>query len=57
MVSALTKSKDPWFSGADVAWELENPVPCERGVKVKGQLGVWPVHDDVRKRFEGACGG
>ena len=49
VVSALTKSKDPWFSGADVAWELENPVPCERGARVKGQLGVWKVGEEVRK--------
>ena len=33
---------------------LENPVPCGRGVTVKGALGLLPVSDDVRKRFEGA---
>jgi len=53
VVSALTSSSDPWFQG-DVAWELEKPVPCERGLRVKGRLGVWRVSDDVRKRFEGA---
>jgi len=50
VVSALTKSKDPWFSGADVAWELENPVPCERGVRAKGALGLWKVGEEVREK-------
>ena len=40
VVSALTESSDPWYLG-DVAWELERPVPCDKGVRVKGQLGVW----------------
>ena len=38
VVSALTASSDPWYLG-DMAWELENPVPCARGVWVKGSLG------------------
>ena len=50
VVSALTESSDPWYLG-DVAWELERPVPFEQGVRVKGQLGVWLVSDDLRKRF------
>ena len=53
IVSALTASKDPWYLG-DVAWELERPVPCAQGVSAKGFFGVWPVSDDVRKRFEEA---
>ena len=53
VVSALTASADPWYLG-DVAWELENPVPCARGVSVKGTLGVWKVSDDVRKKFDEA---
>ena len=53
VVSALTASKDPWFTG-DVAWELENPVPCARGVAAKGSLGVWAVSAEVRGKFEGA---
>ena len=40
VVSALTESSDPWYLG-DVAWELDNPTPFARGVRVKGQLGVW----------------
>ena len=52
IVSALTASSDPWYLG-DVAWELEGPVPCEMGVRVKGALGVWRVSDELRKRFEG----
>jgi len=42
VVSSLASSSDPWYLGG-VAWELENPVPFERGAKVKGQLGVWRV--------------
>ena len=53
IVSALTVSTDPWYLG-DVAWELENPVPCARGVVAKGALGVWAVSGDVRNRFERA---
>ena len=53
VVSALTASTDPWYLG-DVAWELEGPVPCARGVTAKGNLGVWPVSAEVRVRFEGA---
>jgi len=48
IVSALTASSDPWFLG-DVAWELENPVPFSRGMRIKGQLGVWKVRDELRK--------
>ena len=51
VVSALTESRDPWYLG-DVAWELEKPVPCGRGVAAKGNLGAWTVSDDVRKKFE-----
>lgn len=51
IVSALTASTDPWYLG-DVAWELENPVPCTRGVAAKGALGVWAVRDKVRKMLE-----
>ncbi|HNX35156.1 MAG TPA: hypothetical protein PKM57_11045 [Kiritimatiellia bacterium] len=54
VVSAMTQSNDPWFNGADVAWELERPVPCERGVRVKGQLGVWRVSEEVRGKFVSA---
>ena len=50
IVSALTASADPWYLG-DVAWELENPVPCARGVRAKGALGVWPVRDGVKGKF------
>ena len=50
IVSALTASPDPWYLG-DVAWELENPVPCARGVRVKGALGLWPVSEEVRRKF------
>jgi hypothetical protein len=50
VVSALTASTDPWFTG-DVAWALERPVPCARGVAAKGNLGVWAVSKEVRKRF------
>ena len=50
IVSALTASSDPWYLG-DVAWELENPVPCAQGVAAKGSLGVWPVSDDVEVRY------
>ncbi len=53
VVSALTKSKDPWYLG-DVAWELERPVPCARGLRARGAPGVWPVSEEVSKRFEGA---
>ncbi|HPS08767.1 MAG TPA: hypothetical protein PLG22_14655 [Kiritimatiellia bacterium] len=53
IVSALTASTDPWYLG-DVAWELENPVPCAQGVVAKGALGVWPVSEGVKKRFERA---
>jgi hypothetical protein len=35
-----------------VAWELENPVPFTKGSKVKGQLGVWKMCEEVRKKFE-----
>jgi hypothetical protein len=55
IVSALTASTDPWYLG-DVAWELEGPVPCAQGVTANGNLGVWKVSDEVRKRFEGARG-
>ena len=51
IVSALTASMDPWYLG-DVAWELENPVPCEHGVAAKGSLGVWPVIDGKRLNFD-----
>ena len=51
VVSALTASASPWFSGADVAWELERPVPCARGVAAKGALGVWTVNEEVRGKF------
>jgi hypothetical protein len=56
VVSALTASTDPWYLG-DVAWELENPVPCAQGVAAKGFFGVWPVSDEVRKRTETAIAG
>lgn len=45
IVSALTESADPWYLG-DVAWELEGPIPFEKGVRVKGQLGLWRLHGD-----------
>ncbi|MEI7902766.1 MAG: hypothetical protein WCK89_21170 [bacterium] len=50
VVSALTASSDPWYLG-DVAWELERPVPCARGVAAKGFVGVWPVSDEVESRY------
>ena len=50
VVSALTESADPWYLG-DVAWELERPTPCDRGVTAKGCLGTWPVSAELRKRF------
>ena len=50
VVSALTKSADPWYLG-DVAWELENPVPCAPGVTAKGSLGVWAVDKELHRRF------
>ncbi len=50
VVSALTKSNDPWFLG-DVAWEFEGPVPCGRGVYAKGALGVWPVSEEVESCY------
>ncbi|MDD4440350.1 MAG: hypothetical protein PHX41_00505 [Kiritimatiellae bacterium] len=50
VVSALKESSDPWYLG-DVAWELERPVPFEQGVRVKGQLGVWKIGAELRKRF------
>lgn len=53
IVSALTASADPWYLG-DVAWELENPVPCARGVRVKGNLGVWKVSEEVRGKVGSA---
>jgi len=53
VVSALTASSDPWYLG-DVAWELENPVPCAQSVAVKGSLGVWAVSDVLRKKWERA---
>lgn len=53
VVSALTKSSDPWYLG-DVAWELDKPVPCEQGVRVKGQLGVWRVGGEARGMLQGA---
>jgi len=49
----LTASASPWYLG-DVAWELENPLPCAQGVKAKGSLGVWPVSDAVGKILENA---
>lgn len=52
VVSALTASASQWYLG-DVAWELESPLPCARGVAAKGALGVWAVSDEVTKRFEG----
>ena len=48
VVSALKSSTDPWYLG-DVAWDLEKPVPFERGVRFKGQLGVWKVSEEDRK--------
>ncbi len=53
VVSALTASADPWYMG-DVAWELERPVLCARGVAAKGFLGVWAVDGEVRKKFVSA---
>ena len=53
IVSALTASADPWYLG-DVAWELENPMPCAHGVAAKGFFGVWPVSKEVKRKFEGA---
>ena len=50
VASALTASSDPWYLG-DVAWELENPVPCAHGVAAKGSLGVWPVIEEVEVRY------
>ncbi len=50
VVSALTASTSPWYLG-DVAWDLERPVPCARGVAAKGALGVWAVSGEVRKRY------
>ncbi len=46
----MTECKDPWYLG-DVAWELERPLPCARGVAAKGALGVWVVSGEVRGKF------
>jgi len=51
VVSALTASTDPWYLG-DVAWELENPVPCAQGVRVKGALGLWNVSCEEKTRIK-----
>ena len=56
IVSALTASTDPWYLG-DVAWELENQVPCAHGVKARGYPGVWPVSAELRKKFVSASSG
>ena len=53
VVSALTESTDPWYLG-DAVWELEKPVPYERDVRVNSSLGIWPVSEVVRKKFERA---
>lgn len=47
VVSALTESRDPWHMAGNVAWELETPVPCVRGVFARGSLGVWSVSEAV----------
>lgn len=49
VVSALTESADPWYLG-DVAWELERPVPCAKGVTAKGKLGVWKCAEQIKLR-------
>lgn len=51
VVSALTASRDPWHMEGNVAWELETPVPCERGVFTRGNLGAWPVSDELQHRY------
>jgi len=56
VVSALTRSPDPWYL-VGVAWELERPVPCGQGVRVKGNLGMWLVSAELRTKFEGASVG
>ncbi len=56
MVSALTALAGPWHMG-DVAWKLERPVLCARGVAAKGFLGVWPVDKEVRKKFGSSLAG
>ena len=50
VVTALTKSADPWFMPGRVAWELERPVPYPHGIRARGGLGVWPVDSDVVRK-------
>lgn len=58
VVAACTESNDRWYLAGKVAWELDSPVLCERGVFARGNLGAWPVsdallqayHDGVRAR-------
>lgn len=52
MVSALTRSADPWFMPGRVAWELERPGPYPPGIRARGGLGVWPVDSDVIRRVK-----
>lgn len=47
VVSACTVSSDPWHIDGKVAWELESPVKCARGVHTRGFLGCWPVGDEL----------
>lgn len=51
VVSALTESSDRWHIDGDVAWELTSPVVCGRGVYARGNLGAWPVSDDLHHRY------
>jgi hypothetical protein len=47
VVSALRESADPWFMPGRVAWMLERPDLCSRGIRARGGLGVWRVDSDV----------
>lgn len=51
VVEASTETADPWHMAGQLAWALEGPVPCGRGVSAVGKLGVWPVSPDVNHRY------
>jgi hypothetical protein len=50
LVDIVTNSDSPWFFGP-FGLVLANPRPLTTPIKVRGQLGLWPVPVDVRMQI------
>jgi hypothetical protein len=56
VTSCVTSSESQWFAGK-FGFVLERPVLLARPIPCRGQLGLWPVSDDIEAEVRAAVKG